>query len=445
MGGASAVSAVTWRPLLAGELADRARRAVSVLGEALSRAGARPLAGAGGDGGAGGAPTDPTLATGDAGIALFLAELARARADVVVAEAARRHCGQVVAGAPGAAFHPGLFSGLPGVVWALDRIAGQLVELDCEYQDAADAIDRALLRILRRQRQPWHFDLAGGLAGVGVYALERLPRPAARDCLALVGDHLHRASERRPPGRTWRTPPELMPDADRGEGCFNLGMAHGIPGVLALLAAAAGGEADAGGMRELAAEGVEWLLAQELPAAAAARFPGLIGDGTAAQGSPLAWCYGDLGLAAALLAIARRLGHEGWDRAAVRIALAAAGREPDPAHQGELGLCHGAAGLAHLFNRLYQASGERRLADAARAWFARVLVALGERRTEGTPAWRMEQQKHPKLRWQRGFLNGDAGIGLALLAAVSPQEPRWDRVLLISLPGPGGGAEAAAC
>jgi hypothetical protein len=33
-----------------------------------------------------------------------------------------------------------------------------------------------------------------------------------------------------------------------------------------------------------------------------------------------------------------------------------------------------------------------------------------------------------------GFLTGAAGIGLALLAATSPVEPAWDRVLLASVP-----------
>jgi hypothetical protein len=31
-----------------------------------------------------------------------------------------------------------------------------------------------------------------------------------------------------------------------------------------------------------------------------------------------------------------------------------------------------------------------------------------------------------------GLLNGLAGIGLALLAATTPIEPRWDRLLLLS-------------
>ena len=36
----------------------------------------------------------------------------------------------------------------------------------------------------------------------------------------------------------------------------------------------------------------------------------------------------------------------------------------------DAGLCHGAAGLGHVFNRLFQATGEQRLALAAREWFS---------------------------------------------------------------------------
>jgi hypothetical protein len=44
-----------------------------------------------------------------------------------------------------------------------------------------------------------------------------------------------------------------------------------------------------------------------------------------------------------------------------------------------------------------------------------------------------------------GFLVGSAGIGLALLAAVSDVEPAWDRVLLTSVPPrPGPNGETAS-
>ena len=73
-------------------------------------------------------------------------------------------------------------------------------------------------------------------------------------------------------------------------------------------------------------------------------------------------------------------------------------------------LCHGAVGLAHLYNRFYQASGEPVLRDAARAWFARTLAM-------------------PRAA-QIDLLDGAIGVGLALYAAISTTEPGWDRILL---------------
>jgi len=70
------------------------------------------------------------------------------------------------------------------------------------------------------------------------------------------------------------------------------------------------------------------------------------------------------------------------------------------------GFCHGAIGLAHIFNRLYQANGEPVFREAARRWFGHVL--------------------------DESQLEGAAGIGLALLAAMTPLEPRWDRLFLLS-------------
>jgi hypothetical protein len=105
-----------------------------------------------------------------------------------------------------------------------------------------------------------------------------------------------------------------------------------------------------------------------------------------------------------------------WDREALAFARRAAGRgcgEPgaDP------GLRRGTAGLAHLCNRLFQATGEEPFADAARAGFCRLLET--RRRDEGIGGFEVDP----------GFLNGAAGIGLALLAALSAVEPAWDRLL----------------
>src|SRR5208282_3699946 len=100
----------------------------------------------------------------------------------------------------------------------------------------------------------------------------------------------------------------------------------------------------------------------------------------------------------------------------------------------DAGLCHGASGVAHIYNRLYQRLGDQRFRDAALVWYERILrmstpgTGVGgyskyaTTGPGGTAAWEP---------WP-GLLDGSIGIALALLAAVTPVEPRWDRLMLLS-------------
>ncbi len=111
-----------------------------------------------------------------------------------------------------------------------------------------------------------------------------------------------------------------------------------------------------------------------------------------------------------------------WDREALAFARRATGwgiADPGVVNPG---LRQGAAGIAHLCNRLFQATGEEPFADAARTGFGRVLET--RRRDEGIGGFKADP----------GFLNGAAGLGLALLAAISSQEPAWDRLLPAVIP-----------
>jgi hypothetical protein len=128
-------------------------------------------------------------------------------------------------------------------------------------------------------------------------------------------------------------------------------------------------------------------------------------------------------------------GEEPWDGEALDLAwracehgLAGTGEEMDA------GLRRGVAGRTHLLNRLFQATGEEPFAEAARAGFGRLLEM--RRPDEGIGGFRARvsgADGHPVWADDPGLLDGSAGIGLALLAAVSAVEPAWDRLLLACL------------
>lgn len=414
----------TWRPLLEGEEAAQAWQAILEVAAALRGPVDERLA------------ADPTVASGNAGIALFYSYLAQALADDAWADAAVEAFDRMVEAVPAASLPPGLWSGLLGVGWTIEHLRGRLFAAGDESDDEEDGtgeIDATLRRVLQ-QRLEGDYDLIRGLAGMGVYAAERLPRPLARESLLMVLVHLFNRAERGPEGITWYTPPELLPPSHRElypHGYYNLGMAHGVPGVIALLGAAGAAGLLDGQSGPLLEGAVGWLLAQELPAGSASRFPSFTGPGIAPEPARLAWCYGDLGVAASLLVAARGAGNAEWEREAVRVALAATERAPEASGIVDAGLCHGAAGAGHLFNRLYQATGEERLAAAARGWLGRTLAL--RRPGEGAGgffAWK----PGPGQGWEAdpALLTGAAGTALALLAAVSSVAPAWDRLLLTS-------------
>lgn len=330
---------------------------------------------------------------------------------------------------------PSLYVGFTGVAWATAHLAGHTVDSDSE-DDPNEDIDDALNGYLTRS--PWadDFDLVSGLVGLGVYALERLPRPGARAMLERVIDRLHESSERTSQGITWHTSPDLLPPWQRERfptGHYNLGLAHGVPGAIALL-----GHACAAGFAERKARtilsgAVPWLLAQRLPPGSAAMFPSATAPGIDRAPARSAWCYGDPGIATALLAAARGAGEIAWEHEAVALARRAADRPPDETRVVDAGLCHGAAGLGHVFNRMHQSTGDPRLAEAARSWFERTLnMRRPGEGVGGFCAWQVADEGPEGWVADPGLLTGAAGIGLALLAAITPIEPAWDRMLLLS-------------
>ena len=273
--------------------------------------------------------------------------------------------------------------------------------------------------------------------GFGTYALERLPRPGGRECLAATVARLAETAEPRPEGISWHTSSEQTGPVQRDtypEGHYNLGVAHGVPGVIGILgAASAAGLPGAAGdeARRLLGGACDWVLSQRLPPGASSLFPYNFAPGIEPTPSRLAWCYGDLGIAAALLAAVRHAGdaaQPAWEDEALAIARHAAARPVAGAGVVDAGLCHGAAGVGHLFNRLYQASGETAFGEAARTWFGEALARREPGQgTGGFRAWLpLSADGMSDLGWR-----DDPGF---LLAATTAVEPDWDRILLTAIP-----------
>ncbi|HEX3525777.1 MAG TPA: lanthionine synthetase C family protein [Thermoanaerobaculia bacterium] len=416
-----------WRPLLSGQAADRALATIEkIASELRSVLSHRDVAGSAGF----------SLLDGDTGIALFFAYLHLAFGRKEDKDLALAALGHAIDGIGETVVPPGLYTGFSGVAWAVEHLRDRI--LDPLLGDPGKEIAESVSAELQGARWERSFDLLHGLVGLGVYGLERLPRSGGEACVEAVIIRLAETAEQSPAGIAWWTRPEWLPEPTRRDfpaGYYNLGIAHGQPGVIGFLSAAyAAGVARAKTL-DLARLAVSWLLGHKLPPGNGSAFPRSIDPLHAPQPSRLSWCYGDLGIAVTLLASARQTGHQEWEREALVAARCAAARTTELGATKDACLCHGTAGIAHLFNRLFQATGDPDLSDAARFWVDRTFET--EHPGKGIAnflSWSVDDQGEPGWKADPGFLNGAAGIGLALLAAVSSAEPAWDRAMLLSVP-----------
>ncbi|MDP8931685.1 MAG: lanthionine synthetase C family protein [Actinomycetota bacterium] len=410
----------SWRPVLSGTTAQTALDTVDALAESIASLSS--------------GERDPSLAGGQAGLALLCAWQAAAGAGSPQAgDLAWRCLDRAIDAVATIEMDNSLFHGFVGVGWAahfVDRL------LHSDGDDRNEAIDDALCRLLSRpDLWPAPHDLVEGVTGAGVYALERLPRPSAMECLHHVIDRLEESARHDENGIYWWTPAtELSPDSqeDHPSGVADLGLAHGVVGAISLLGALCGAGVERARTRPLLEGAVSWLRAQAVATEAGPTFPIWVAPGFQPEPARSAWCYGDPGVAAALLVAARGAGEPQWEKEAVALACRAADRSAAETGVEDAGFCHGAAGLAHLYNRMYQATGESELGLAARDWLERTLelchLALGN----GSPAPERPEQRDGQPWWGLGLLYGAAGIALVLSAAATAVEPIWDRMFLVS-------------
>ncbi len=222
-----------WQPLLGGAALSVASKGIEEIARSLAKVlpGSPPGKNRRGD------PqmVSPSLGGGSAGIALFYEYLDDAIPGKGHQRTASRFLDHAIGSVLELPMSPGLYSGFSGVGYAVTHIEKRRSGLASE---ACHEIDEALSGHL--DRSPWRddYDLINGLVGLGVYSLERLPHPIAKENLERIVKRLDELAEYWPDGITWHTPAgQLLPETRKQfpQGWYNLGLSHGVPGVIAML------------------------------------------------------------------------------------------------------------------------------------------------------------------------------------------------------------------
>jgi len=388
-------------------------------------------------------PHRATLASGSAGLAVCYATAAMAGWDVAaVAAECLDEAIDVIAAEP---LSTSFYSGFTGVAWAAEfmdslpvgEVSSRASPGDQRESDRNCAVDAGLDRALRGYPEAGPYDLINGLAGIGWYALARWPRPTAAACLGHVIALLATWARTDGDGVYWRTNPAALVGPRRRlypAGGVDVGMAHGMAGVVPLLARVYRLGVQPGLVQPLLHGAVTWILANLVETGSEVTTPSFIAAGARPCATRSAWCYGDPGVALAVLLAGRDAAEPTWTEAGIGLAVQAAQRPLDQTGVTDAGLCHGTAGLGHLFNRMFQLTGKRELAKAAVFWMEQTVGRCAEYAAGTSAALKRSARAGPteadRPPWTgAGLLEGAAGIALALLAASQPVEPAWDQFL----------------
>jgi lantibiotic biosynthesis protein len=408
-----------WRPILTGADADRVFSLLDSIAVSLTDQLDRTV-------------LRPELSTGGPGVAMFFAYLCKVRRTTRWLPVAARALHAALDGAFDDEYRHGFLDGRAGIIWTAHHLLPD-VEIPDLQQMTQDIEDLILARFATPRHE--YLDLFRGLVGFVRYGLDRLDDAQGR-CIAREGvERLLQRAEPLDGGVAWWTELDTQ-KYSKAQRHIRLNLAHGVPSVIAVLAAASKLGVAPEPTRSVLDQAVGWLLAQRNPEHVTSRFGTAImpePDGIDRSTARLAWCWGDLGISLALYGAALNLGGCWWGDDALALARHAARRPMADAGVLEAGLCHGATGAGHLFNRLYQNTREEIFLAASRRWFSRAFEYEAGPEEVPIRTHKSEEMYRP---WPNkpGLLLGLAGIGLALLAAVSDVEPKWDKALLIDIP-----------
>ncbi|MFE1560385.1 lanthionine synthetase C family protein [Streptomyces sp. NPDC058734] len=322
---------------------------------------------------------------------------------------------------------PGLFGGLAGLAftaWTLTSDPGMLPAVHDTLVREATARARTL-GDYPHGTPVRTFDVVSGLAGVGAYLLCRHHEQQTRHALRAVLSALVALCREDTGTPHWHTPASQIRDAPTRQefphGMLNCGLAHGISGPLALLSLALSTGIVVPGHKDAVTRTARWLAAQHVNDAHGPTWAGKIAPAGRPAPSKLSttsssWCYGTPGIARSLWLAAAALDDPALRDLALQAIRAVHRRTATrvDAHDAP-GLCHGLSGLLHITSRFAHDTKDLELTRAATELTERLLAPNTVTAADGP-----------------GYLDGAAGVALALLAAATDCPPAWDRTLLLA-------------
>lgn len=362
-------------------------------------------------------PRDPksvgtTLYSHSPGVVLFLLEMHRATGESAWLERARLGADHLVASID-AESDTGLYTGLAGIGYTLVETAN--LTRDAKYRDAAKRATERIRSLARTAGAgvEWNdtTDIIGGSAGTGLfllYAAKELDEAAYRDLAVKAGKRLIELARRDAGGEKWAMSPKfprLMPN-----------FSHGTAGIAYFLATLSA-ETDDESFLQHAVAGAKYLQSVAKTDGDMCLIFHNEPDGKDLY--YLSWCHGPAGTARLFYRLYQITKDPQWmewvNKSARGVMSTGIPEQRTPGYWNNVSQCCGDAGVAMFFFDIARPAKQNEYGQFARR-VTDYLLARGTRDEKGLRWVQAENRTQPdNVVAQTGYMQGASGMGMLLL------------------------------
>lgn len=372
------------------------------------------------------------LLYGRAGITLFFAYLAKSFPGGEYEEIMHKYLEELREGLSRKGLSHTLSTGQAGIGFVFQHLRNIGLIDPVEGLDL-DELDRIISMGADRDHATGNWHPLNGLVGLGTYFLERHKATGQKRHLERIVDYIESLAVVEKNFHVWTTSRSEQDSAI----AFNFGMAHGMPGLLCFLAQVYELGIRRSTISSMISSCLDFLLSNRASRDRLYSFPVSVGRADNSGKVKIqpswrhGWCYGDLGVALALIHCGRALGQPEWHSKGVAIALRTTAIPFEYAGCEDAPFCHGTTGLVHQYHRLHQATSNIRFKEAADNWLRITMEHYYQPgKFPGGYAHRIFDED--ENRWvsniSYGLLEGITGIGLVYLYYLHGTEPGWDNI-----------------
>ncbi len=407
-----------WKPLLAGDSRTRAELKIDEIAEILSSSVENI--------------ENISLMGKAGGLALFFAYYGRYKNSDKHIDLCNDVLEKIIDLSNTIAIHYPFSMGISGALWAIQHLCDNgFIETDFEelFSEADEDIKNDM--ILNMQEGEHNYDFLRGSMGIAFYFLKR-NNEKCDVYTEMFLEELTKSAISDKDKMTVRWKSTIVGKESKVKQVYDFGLSHGMASIINFLSRYLQKRPDKGEYLKLLLGAINYFKEHvQDPKIYQSYFPVWLElHESLPNPSRLAWCYGDLGIGISLFRAAKVLNDKKLEQYVLAILKYTASRvNPEAELVTDAGLCHGAMGNALLFHRLFNETMVKEFEDAASHWYNVGLnMATYKNGLAGFNARMVKQAADVDY----GFLTGIAGIGLALISAISDIEPKWDECMLIS-------------